>query len=183
MHLFEGLYKKPLNSIEEFRITLLEKVHDDRLALNYAIAAATALGLLKHFDLSQQDIHDFRQWVIEEAIHNRELKESESFINEFWNTIAVLHTREELSGADYWSVEDKRIYVWSAGLYHLFETDYRRRKGESPFKYNVLLQYMIEEGYVVDTACRKRLNGKRRRCFVLDRQQAPEAILSIVESQ
>ena len=124
----------------------------------------------------------FRQWVIEEAIHNRELKESESLLNEFWDTIAVLRARGEINSLSYFATEGDRIYVWATGLYHQFETDYRRRRGESPFKYNVLLQQMKEEGYVINTALRKRLNGTQQRCIVLDREQIPENIQATIES-
>jgi DNA primase len=173
---------KLLDIIEGFRLTLLKQVEDDRLALNYAIAAATAMGLLKHFQLPQQEIDGFRKWVIEEAIHNRELKESESLLNEFWDTIAVLRARGEIMGSSYFTTEGDRIYLWATGLYHQFETDYRRRKGESPFKYNVLLQQMKEEGYVLNTAYRKRLNGTQQRCIVLEREKIPENVQTIIES-
>jgi DNA primase len=165
---------KLLDIIEGFRLTLRQQVQDDRLALNYAIAAATAMGLLKHFQLPQQEIDRFRQWVIDESIHNRELKESESLLNEFWDTIAVLRAKGEIMGSSYFSIEGDQIYVWATGLYHQFESDYRRRKGESPFKYNVLLQQMKEEGYVIETRHAKRLNGRLVRCLILDAHKVPE---------
>ena len=133
--------------------------------------------MINAFDvtLDNDDANKFLQWVVDDAIRNRELKMNEDIIIRFFDTLNILATKEIVKNNLYFKVEDEKLFLWFSGAFSEYEADEKRR-GHSVFKQSVILDYLKTEPYVIEHSSVIRIGGKSQRCIVIDLSKAPEII-------
>ena len=119
-------------------------------ARSNSIASAPIYGIIAS-ELCKEDSikglnKEFKEWIIEEAILNRERKEEDSYPEEFWNIVAILYSKKILN-SHHIILEEDKLYLWMKAIYHEFEKDYKQRKGESPLTYRSLLDQIQPNQY------------------------------------
>jgi len=173
----EAIAAEMLDLIPLIHAKIASSTSDVRLSLNYAIAAAGFCAMISAFDitLNNDDANKFLQWVIDDAIRNRELKLSEDVITRFFDTLNILATKEIVQNNRHFKVEKEKLYLWFSGAFAEYEADERRR-GHSVFKQSVILDYLKAEPYVIEYSSVTRIGDKPQRCIVIDLLKAPEIV-------
>jgi len=173
----EAIASEILDLIPNIQAKIASSTSDARLSLNHAIAAAGFCAMINTFDitLDNDDAKKFLQWVVDDAIRNRELKMNEDIIIRFFDTLNILATKEIVKNNLYFKVEDEKLFLWFSGAFSEYEADEKRR-GHSVFKQSVILDYLKTEPYVIEHSSVTRIGGKPQRCIVIDLPKAPEII-------
>lgn len=145
---------KFLSDIEANKV-VLSKHYDDRLSTNKAIIAAG-------FSLLYGDDPEFAKGLLESTRLDNETQEEESAVSVFFNDIGALVFSKTIS-PNYWAEREGFLYIYFHGLYNEWAIDYRKRRGEPPFKLQSLRGYLAEEkGFVsMSVSCRMDDNSVR----------------------
>jgi hypothetical protein len=161
--------------LKEAKDVFVENGADDRTAINYAIVAA---GYSVAF--GEQDI-DFADWIITEAARVREEYDSEQATTVFFEDILALKSNNAFK-QDLWAADQHKIYIYFKGLYNLWSEDFRRRRGNEPFKDSAIRDYLKEEPGFLELNKTHRISGQPCKCIVFDRDKCNELLRFLVES-
>ena len=172
---------KILDNIPGFLTEIAKVTADQRLALNYAIVVSSLIAMLETFEIELgEDNYKFLCWLADEALRNRELKVSEDVIMQFFSKLNILTSRRTVQEDIHFIVEEDTLWLWFAGVFDEYEVDEARRKHQV-FKPSVLLDYLRDEPWVMETSVRKPMGGKRQRCLRIDLTEAPEIVRTFTE--
>lgn len=171
-----------LDLIPPYQDAIAQCTSDARLSLNYAIVAAAFSAMVNAFDIDLgNDAQAFTDWVLADAIRNRELKISDDVITRFFETLNILTTKSIIQDDLHFKVEDDTLYLWFSGAFAEYELDEKRR-GHNVFKQSVIQDYIKSEPYVVEISSRKSIGGKQQRCIIIDLKQAPEIVQTFAKT-
>lgn len=165
--------EKLLADIEANKLVLSQK-YDDRLSTNKAIIAAG-------FSLIYGEDKEFARALMENTRVENETQEEESAVSVFFNDIGALVFSKTIS-PNYWAEREGYLYIYFHGLYNEWAIDYRKRRGEPPFKLQSLRGYLAEEkGFVsLGVNCRMDDNSVRS-CVKFHLEDCEEYIKQIAQ--
>jgi hypothetical protein len=146
---------------------------DDRMAMNYSVPTAGYCVAFNDSDVT------FARWLKEELVRVKTEQEAESIVDQFMADMQVLKLTGRV-GEKYWDVSEGRIYLYFHGLYNAWAEDFRRRKGEPPFKASSVRDYMKEEPGFLDFRVSHRINGTVVSCVVFDEVLAKDDLRNMV---
>ena len=141
--------------------------YDPRVTQNYSIVVTGILALAKVFNYSIEE-DKFNKFCINHSLENKLVKDKETEVAELWKSTEVILSEERDNGEKFFQTEGGKIFLWFAALYKKFVETYRRQWGKAPFKEQAIKDYLREEDYFVAMSVVKRIDGKLRRCIVLD---------------
>lgn len=181
-HMFEMIRNKS-KLLEAFKVKILEARDyfreigmDERMSMLYSVPAAGYCAAFGDDDIK------FAEWMVEEVRRVKQEQELENSVSTFFEDVLSL----KISGMDmkpYFEIDCGKIYISFHSIYNEWSNDYRRRKGEPPFKESSLRGYVKElKGYI--GAQNRRVNGGAvSNCTVFDAEVAPGIIGSIAEGK
>lgn len=145
-----------------------------RTSVNYAIiCAGYAVGF------GENNV-DFARWVTAETARSAEENRSESQVSMFFNDVLALRVRGRINGK-YWDVCEGNIYLYLHGLYNEWAEDYRKRRGEPPFKESAIRDYLKDEPGFLQNMKNWRIGNTVVSSTVFLEESAPETLRSIVQ--
>ena len=148
---------------------------DDRLSMNYSVPVA---GYCVAFD--DKDLN-FAKWIKSEVKRVKNEQDAENIIETFLSDLQVLKLNKKVDDR-YWDISGEIIYIYFHGLYNAWAEDYRRRKGEPPFKASSIRDYLKDEpGYLDRIEC-YRFKNNRSAGLAFDYNKAPEYLRQLVET-
>lgn len=128
-------FKKYLLETREY---LREIGMDDRMSMNYAVPIAGYRIAFNDNDIS------FARWIKDEVKRVKAEQDADSVIDIFFSDLHVLKMNKKIDDK-YWNVSGEIVYLYFHGLYNVWAEDYRKRKGEPPFKASSVRDYLKEE--------------------------------------
>lgn len=159
-------FMKNLNDNKE---ALSKLKFDDRMATNKAIVAS---GFELLFDKDDSFAHS----LISSASEDTKSQEEESALSVFFNDVAAMLFAKSINN-NYWAIKDDCIYIYFHGLYNEWAVDYRKRRGEPPFKLQSLRGYLVEEpGYLSMSVSNRMDDNSVRSCVKFQLEICPEYI-------
>lgn len=167
------LREKFISVLNEGKEYFVKQGADDRTAINYAVACA---GYAVSF--GDQDL-DFARWVTKETIRVKNEYQEEQAVTLFLDDLMVLKTRG-LINENYWDHADGRIYLYFHGLYTIWSQEFRKTRGDNPFKSSAIRDYLKEESGFLETNKAWRISGEVKKCVVFDENLAPDSVKSLV---
>lgn len=181
-HIIEHIRDKNKH-LEQFRKLLFEAREyfrgigmDDRMAMNYSVPVAGYCVAFADNDIS------FAKWLRDEVKRVKADQESEGIIEVFLNDLVALKLSKKID-EKYWDVRDGVIYLYFHGIYNVWNDDYRKRKGEPPFKASSVRDYLKDDKSFIESVSSYRFGtiNSFGLSFVYD--QAPEILRNLVETQ
>lgn len=145
---------------------------NSRVSVNYSIVAA---GYASVFG---EDI-DFAKWLKDETERTSTESREETMTSKFLEDIVSLKMKKKVN-SNYYLLEEGKIYLYFHGLYNEWSEDYKKRRGEPPFKESALRDYMKDEDGFLSLHFAKKINGITVRCMVFDHKNCPEQLRSLV---
>lgn len=166
--------KKALSAVfmkvlDEATAYFSSKKRNARVSINYAIAVA---GYAAAF--GEQDVK-FAEWIAAETERTAQENRSETMVSMFLDDLLPLKISKKIKD-DYWVQDDSRIYLYLHGLYNAWAEDYRKRRGEPPFKQSAIRDYLKDEPGFLETMVNKKINGNNLSCVVFDYETASERL-------
>ncbi len=180
-HIIELLRNYQAKS-EAFRKTLFESRDyfreigmDDRLSMNYSVPVAGYSIVFNDKD------HDFSKWLKGEVNRIKTDQESDNVIDIFLADLQVMKLNKKIDDR-YWDVSGDIIYLYFHGLYNAWAEDYRKRKGEPPFKASSIRDYLKDEEGFIERFDTHRFKHCRSNGLSFDIDKAPEALRQLIEA-
>ncbi|MCG8514536.1 MAG: DUF3854 domain-containing protein [Halanaerobiales bacterium] len=165
---YDQLKNDLLYNIKNLKSKLIEQDITDRTAENWAILAGAYVTTVE-FD------QGFIDWVLEACQEVREVAENEHILNQFWSDIAIMQSNNEIGLKELRVLYEggKRLLaIWFPSVYDKWAVKFRQKTGKEPFDSASIHQYIKDEAYFKDYKS-IRLDGKIRKCFVLDPEKGP----------
>ena len=144
-----------------------------RVAVNYAVVVA---GYACYF--GEKDV-EFAKWVSAETDRTAMENKSENQTAIFFEDLLALKIKNRIKD-DLWQVEGEYIYIYLHGLYNEWADDYRRRRGEPPFKESAIRDYLKDEPGFVEMSKDKRIKENSLSCMVFGLEDTPKTLKTIV---
>lgn len=154
----ENTKKKFIENLVTNKESLSNKGFDERLSINKAVVAT---GFEHLFGEDKQ----FASSIFETATQDSKSQEEESAVSVFFNDIGALVFSKTISH-NYWTIKDGFMYIYFHGLYNEWAIDYRKRRGEPPFKLQSLRGYLAEEKGFVTMSVNYRMDDNSVRSCV-----------------
>ena len=147
---------------------------DDRMAMNYSVPVAGYCVAFGDKDL------DFARWLVKELTRVKLEQDGEGIIDIFFNDLQVLRLSGKVSDK-FWDTRDGKIYLYFHGLYNIWADDYRKRKGEPPFKASSIRDYLKDEPGYIEAGVVHRIGSLLTKCATFHYDQAREELKNLVE--
>jgi hypothetical protein len=167
-------FKKHLFAARDYFQNTLKM--DDRMSMNYSVPVA---GYCVAFD--DNDI-SFAKWLKDEIKRCKDEQNADDVIDIFFNDLHVLKLNKKIDDR-YWDVQDGVIYLYLHGLYNVWAEDYRKRKGEPPFKASSIRDYLKEESGYIGVEPVHQFGNMRTNGVSFLEEKAPMAILNLIEAK
>lgn len=156
---------------------LFEETGDSRLAANYSKPIAAFKVVLGDL-VDCAPLFAYAETVVKGA---EDRLAEEHPLNEFWAGVERLAghriTKEHLMCAP-----GDEVWVWLAGAYALYATDYRIRTGDQPPLREATMRSMLQEQPYFVRMDKRRLQGTQRRVAVLRFSKCPDHIEAAAET-
>ena len=165
-----------LKVLDEATQYFASKKRNARVSINYAIAVA---GYAAAF--GEQDVK-FAEWVVAETERTAAENRSETMVSMFLDDLLPLKINKKIKD-DYWLQDNDRIYLYLHGLYNAWAEDYRKRKGEPPFKMSAIRDYLKDEPGFLETMTNKRIGQNVLSCCVFDYEIASERLKNLTNPE
>jgi hypothetical protein len=163
-----------MENLNEGKNFFVKKGLDDRMALNYAVLGAgyhAAFGELPK---------DFQEHLTEESRKTQIEYNQENAVNIFLDDLLMFQSTGLLR-EPMWACTEDRIFLYFAGLYSTWATEYRKIHGTEPFKATSIKHYLEEEPGFIEFDKVKRIGKYLRRCVVFLKDEAPNSIKTLIE--
>ena len=155
----------------------LATVVDDRAAINSAVLAAG------HFILFGED-KNFLNSLLQKTTTDKDTLEEESIVNVFFDDVAAMMFSGAVS-SNYLVERDGFVYIYFQGLYNEWAIDYKKRRGEPPFKLQSLRSYLTQEqGFVSNSVSCRFGEGSEtsvRSCVKFNKEELPSYIKQLLK--
>ena len=150
---------------------------DDRMSMNYSVPIAGYCVAFSDSDLS------FAKWIKGEVKRAKTEQDSDNVIDIFLADLQVLKLKKKID-SQYWDVSSGLIRLYFHGLYNAWAEDYRKRKGEPPFKASSIRDYLKDEPGYIDKIESHRFNKLTRSSgLVFNQEQASAALKQLTEDE
>lgn len=147
---------------------------DDRMSMNYSVPVA---GYCITFD--DNDI-TFAKWLKDEIKRVKAEQDSDNVIDIFLSDLQVLKLNKKIDER-YWDIQNGIIYLYLHGLYNVWAEDYRRRKGEPPFKASSIRDYLKDESGYIESIRHHWFGNMRTTGIAFNYDDAPDAIRDLTD--
>ncbi len=178
----EHRVKEVIRNIKDLKKALIKKGITDRTAENWAICAGTFDSVIKQDD-------EFIWWVEKTCQEIKISSEQEHMLNQFWEDIAYLISKNELTNKHFYVGRDPKygldadlLYIWFPAVYTEWALHYRKKTGREPFNKVSILKNIREEPYFVDNNASKRFGSELRKALVINLSEATDEIREIAEN-
>lgn len=162
--------------LDEATAYFSSKKRNARVSINYAIAVA---GYAAAF--GEQDVK-FAEWIAAETERTAQENKAETMVSMFLDDLLPLKISRKIKD-DYWLQDDDRIYLYLHGLYNIWAEDYRKRRGEPPFKQSAIRDYLKDEPGFLETMVNKKIGQNILSCCVFDHETASERLKNLTNPE
>ena len=142
--------------------------------MNYSVPVAGYCVAFGDKDL------DFARWLVKELTRVKLEQDGEGIIDIFFADLQALRLSGKVSDK-FWDTRDGKIYLYFHGLYNIWADDYRKRKGEPPFKASSIRDYLKDEPGYIEAGVVHRIGSLLTKCVIFHYDQAREELKNLVE--
>ena len=165
-----------LKVLDEATQYFASKKRNARVSINYAIAVAGYAAVFGESDVN------FAEWVVAETERTAQENRSETMISMFLDDLLPLKIKGRLKDG-YWLQDNNRIYLYLHGLYNDWSEDYRKRRGEPPFKQSAIRDYLRDEPGFLETCVNKKIGDHIVSCVMFDYETSSERLKELTSSK